>query len=216
MRKMVIVRVKRRSEDVNPAPVRPAEDEFTKDESQGLTQEEILSLQEQVASLRKKNNQISNMAKRIDTMCDDAFDPDAAVGLLQRIAVLDGMATVLVRKLVKAGFDKYLINTCQSIRENAERMYGDMKGRLSDACDRGNKIHNSQKRCDFLNCRFNSKEYCLQEKDGMHCDYRCAVNTLETILETQKFCGLCGNLACKNASTQDKSCDPIWNKIRLA
>lgn len=131
MRKMVIVHVKRSSEGVNPASVRPVGDEFIKDEPQGLTQEEILSLHERVAGLCEKNNRISDQTQRVNAMDDDEFDPDAAVGLLQRIAVLDGLATVLCKKLEDVGFAEHAIQTCRGIQSNAELMYSDLKHRFS-------------------------------------------------------------------------------------
>ena len=38
-----------------------------------------------------------------------------------------------------------------------------------------------------------------------------AVNVLETIMGSQKYCALCKNLDCKNSNSYDKSCKPIWN-----
>ena len=141
MRKMVIVRVKRSSGDASSAPVRPVEDKFIKDEPQGLTREEILDqhvargkilvLHERVNRLCEEYNRISDQAQRVGAMDDDEFDPDTAVGLLQRIAVLDGMATVLARKLEDVGFDENAIQTCRGIRSNAELMYSDLKHRFS-------------------------------------------------------------------------------------
>lgn len=131
MRKMIVVHVKRDSEAVNSATVRPAEDEFIGSGPSGLTLEETMALHERVAGLCEKNNRISDQAQRVNAMDDDEFDPDTAVGLLQRIAVLDGMATVLAKKLEDVSFDENAIRTCRGIRSNAELMYSDLKHRLS-------------------------------------------------------------------------------------
>lgn len=41
-----------------------------------------------------------------------------------------------------------------------------------------------------------------------------AVKTLETIMGSQKFCVLCGNVECKNSNTHDATCKPKWNGIK--
>ena len=97
--KVIIVRVKKPIENANPAGVQPNEAA-----PQGISIEEAAILNERVASLCERNNQVSDQAQRIMNMDDDVFDPETAVGLLQRIAVLDGMATVLVKRLGDAGF----------------------------------------------------------------------------------------------------------------
>lgn len=124
--KVIIVRVKKPIENANPVGVQPNEAA-----PQGISIEEATILNERVASLCERNNQVSDQAQRIMNMDDDVFDPETAVGLLQRIAVLDGMATVLVKRLGDAGFAEHSIQTCRGIRSNAELMYSDLKQRLS-------------------------------------------------------------------------------------
>lgn len=40
-----------------------------------------------------------------------------------------------------------------------------------------------------------------------------AIQSIETIMGTQKFCALCNNMECKNSSYV--ACKPIWNKMKL-
>lgn len=124
--KVIVVRVKKSIEGANSAGVQP-----NVAAPQSISIEEAAILNERVASLCERNNQVSGQAQRIMNMDDDVFDPETAVGLLQRIAVLDGMATVLVKRLVKAGFGVQAIQTCRGIRSNAELMYSDLKQRLA-------------------------------------------------------------------------------------
>ena len=126
MGKVIIVRLKKPAVEVNSAGTRPNEAA-----PQGISDVEVAILHERVASLCEKNNRVSGQAQRIMSMGDDVFEPDTAVGLLQRIAVLDGMATVLSRKLEDIGFAGHAIQTCRGIRSNAELMYSDLKQRLS-------------------------------------------------------------------------------------
>lgn len=124
--KVIVVRVKKSIEGANSAGVQP-----NVAAPQSISIEEAAILNERVASLCERNNQVSGQAQRIMNMDDDVFDPETAVGLLQRIAVLDGMATVLVKRLGDAGFAEHAIQTCRGIRSNAELMYSDLKQRLS-------------------------------------------------------------------------------------
>lgn len=126
MGKVIIVRLKKPAEEVTSAGVRPNEAV-----PQGISDVEVAILHERVASLCEMNNRVFGQAQRIMNMGDDVFDPDTAVGLLQRIAVLDGRATVLSRKLEDVGFAGHTIQTCRGIRSNAELMYSDLKQRLS-------------------------------------------------------------------------------------
>lgn len=68
---------------------------------------------------------------------------------------------------------------------------------------------------DYCYLRF-GKQYT--ESCDTTCDYAKVVKenkrmkaTLESIMGSQKYCALCANTGCKNSSTQDATCDPIWN-----
>lgn len=38
---------------------------------------------------------------------------------------------------------------------------------------------------------------------------------LETLMGSQYFCELCGNIQCKNAITQEAACEPMWNGLSM-
>lgn len=126
MRKMIIVQVRKPIEEAKPTGGQPNEGM-----AQGISDVEAETLRERVASLCEQSIRVSNQVHRIMSMDGDEFDPETAVGLLQRIAVLDGTATVLTRKLEDVGFVKNAIQTCRGIRASAELMYINLKHRLS-------------------------------------------------------------------------------------
>lgn len=69
--------------------------------------------------------------------------------------------------------------------------------------------------CDFKKCRFQADGNCTKEQEYKRCSYIHAIKTIETIMESQKFCILCANDFCKNSNTRDASCKPIWNKSNI-
>lgn len=66
-------------------------------------------------------------------------------------------------------------------------------------------------RCDFKRCTFFFDGNCTTKRHFEQCDYQRMKTTLESIMSARKLCVLCGNAQCKNATTDEKICDPIWN-----
>lgn len=72
---------------------------------------------------------------------------------------------------------------------------------------------------DYCYLRF-GKQYT--ENCDTTCDYARVVKenkrmkeVLESIMGSQKFCALCANSQCKNATTQEAVCSPIWNETSI-
>ena len=70
-------------------------------------------------------------------------------------------------------------------------------------------------RCDFELCRNQVDGNCTKQSEYQKCEYISAVQNLELIMETQKFCALCKNNACKNSITSEAACAPAWNGRRI-
>lgn len=51
----------------------------------------------------------------------------------------------------------------------------------------------------------------VQQCEFQEKEYKKAKETIEFIMGSQKFCMMCNNLACKNGTTGEVSCSPIWN-----
>ena len=70
-------------------------------------------------------------------------------------------------------------------------------------------------KCRFKLCRYQLDGNCTNKIEYKRCEYISAIQTLELIMATQKFCALCNNDWCKNATTSEASCAPVWNGMRL-
>lgn len=70
-------------------------------------------------------------------------------------------------------------------------------------------------RCGFKPCRYQSDGNCTKPTEYQRCEYTSAVQNLELIMGTQKFCALCQNNWCKDATTSDATCTPVWNGLRI-
>jgi len=70
-------------------------------------------------------------------------------------------------------------------------------------------------RCGFKLCRNQFDGNCTKPTEYQRCEYISAVQNLETIMGTQKFCMLCQNNACKDAATSEATCVPVWNGLRI-
>lgn len=64
-------------------------------------------------------------------------------------------------------------------------------------------------------CRNQFDGNCTKPVEHQKCEYISAVQTLELIMGTQKFCVLCQNVACKNSITLEAACEPVWNGMRI-
>ena len=68
--------------------------------------------------------------------------------------------------------------------------------------------------CDFKPCQYQFDGNCTKPTEYQKCEYISAVQMLEAIIGSQKFCVLCKNRLCKNATTP-VTCIPIWNGLRI-
>lgn len=67
--------------------------------------------------------------------------------------------------------------------------------------------------CGFKACRYQYDGNCTKQVEYTKCSYINAVKTLESIMGSQKLCVLCQNELCKNSTTSDALCEPVWNGI---
>lgn len=70
-------------------------------------------------------------------------------------------------------------------------------------------------KCGFKMCRNQIDGNCTKPVEYQRCEYISAVQTLETIMYSQKFCALCQNVVCKNNITSESACEPVWNGMRI-
>lgn len=70
-------------------------------------------------------------------------------------------------------------------------------------------------KCRFKMCRNQFDGNCTKPVEHQKCEYVSAVQNLELIMGTQKFCVLCQNVACKNSITLEAACEPVWNGMRI-
>lgn len=70
-------------------------------------------------------------------------------------------------------------------------------------------------KCRFKMCRNQFDGNCTKPVEHQKCEYISAVQNLELIMGTQKFCVLCQNAACKNSITLEAACEPVWNGMRI-
>lgn len=69
--------------------------------------------------------------------------------------------------------------------------------------------------CRFKQCKHQLDGNCTSKIEYARCSYIHAVETIEAIMGTQKYCALCDNVSCKNANTQDSCCRPAWNGLSI-
>lgn len=69
--------------------------------------------------------------------------------------------------------------------------------------------------CGFKSCRHQFDGNCTKQAEYQRCEYIFAVQTIELIMGAQKFCAMCQNSECKNATTSEATCIPVWNRLRI-
>lgn len=70
-------------------------------------------------------------------------------------------------------------------------------------------------RCGFKPCRHQFDGNCTYPDEYKRCQYIRAVETIEAIMGTQKFCTLCQNNSCKDGITSEATCIPVWNGLGI-
>lgn len=75
------------------------------------------------------------------------------------------------------------------------------------------KIH--LPRCGFKSCLYQSDGNCTKPIEYQRCEYASAVQNLEWIMGAQKLCAMCQNNWCKDATTSEVTCVPVWNGLRI-
>lgn len=74
-----------------------------------------------------------------------------------------------------------------------------------------NKVADSWQGTDAYHQASEIIKMLINECKNQDKQYREAKETIEFIMGSQKFCALCSNLACKNSTTGEVGCEPMWS-----